>query len=74
MAAHIHLEIQSISPSLKENSKQHLNKYRPSEKNSGVLVLNIYSLLWHNNFLLTKTIRQSLKHLLPFSAIQCEHH
>jgi hypothetical protein len=37
-------------------------------KNSGLPAINIYSLLWHRNFLLTKRIR------LPLSAIQREHH
>jgi hypothetical protein len=48
--------------------------FRVSEKNSGVLFINIYSLLWHKNFWLTKTIRESLQVLLPLSAVQCEHH
>jgi hypothetical protein len=45
-----------------------------SRRNSGVLVINIYSFLWHNSFLLIKTIRKSLQVLLSFISIECEDH
>jgi hypothetical protein len=56
------------------------NKFRasstgcPRKNSAGVLVINISSLPSHTIFLLTKTIRPSLQVLLPFSAIQREHH
>jgi hypothetical protein len=43
-------------------------------RNSGVLVTNIYSLLWHKKILINKTIKQSLQVLLSFSAFWYENH
>jgi hypothetical protein len=42
-------------------------------KNSGILDINIYSLLCHKNLLLTKTSRQSHQVLLTFIEIQCQY-
>lgn len=42
-------------------------------KNSGILAINIYSLLWDKNFLLTRTSKQSDQVLLTFIAILCQH-